>query len=130
MYIVVTIVVSFLLNFLWENLHAPLYSHHLGQKIETWTLFVATLGDVIILSLFVLLWKYFPFLKDKLFLVIPLGLLIAYYIEKYALSVNRWSYNDSMPIVPVLSVGISPLLQLATTGFLLLLLLKKLELLS
>ncbi len=32
--------------------------------------------------------------------------------EWYSLATGRWSYNDRMPIVPVLAVGLWPVLQL------------------
>lgn len=122
--IAITLVGSFLLNFLWENAHAHLYKHHLGETITQKVLIIATLGDVLILSLFVALWWYIPLLRRHYTFVIPLGLIVAFAIEKYALGVGRWAYGPEMPIVPLLNIGFSPMMQLATTGLILILILR------
>ena len=41
-----------------------------------------------------------------------LGAVCAVVFERLALAAGRWSYTDRMPIVPVLGVGLWPLLQL------------------
>ena len=120
----ITLTVSFLLNFLWENAHAHLYTHHLGGTITQKVLIIATLGDVLILSIFTALWWYIPLLGKYYTFVIPLGLVSAFVIEKYALGTGRWAYGPDMPIVPFLNVGLSPLMQLAITGFVLILILR------
>lgn len=128
MLFIVTILLSFVLNFIWENAHAHLYVHHLGGTITQKVLFIATLGDVVILSSFVLLFKTVPFLREHIFLFVPIALFVAYIIEKYALSSHRWAYNESMPIVPMLGVGLSPFVQLAATGLILFFVLVKYKL--
>jgi hypothetical protein len=122
--VLVTLAVSFVLNFLWENLHARFYTQHLGRRINQKILFIASLGDVIILSFFALLWNFIPLFQINSWLVIPLGLIIAAAIEKYALARNRWSYHETMPIVPYLNIGWTPFIQLACTGFILLIILE------
>lgn len=125
MYIIgITLTVSFLLNFLWENMHAPLYTHPSGEVMTQAMLTIATLGDVLFLSVFTALWWYVPLLRQHYTFVIPLGLITAFLIEKHALWVGRWAYGPDMPIVPFLNVGLSPMMQLATTGFVLILLLR------
>jgi hypothetical protein len=111
---------SFLINLIWENAHAPLYAHHLATKITEKTLTVASLGDAIILTTFALGFFYVPFLRERLWLVIPIGLIVAVAIELYALSVHRWAYNDHMPIIPFLNIGFTPTIQLALTGYIVL----------
>ncbi|MCR4285708.1 MAG: hypothetical protein NUW00_02305 [Candidatus Kaiserbacteria bacterium] len=123
----ITLVVSFVLNFLWENAHARLYIHPSGEVMTQAMLTIATLGDVLILSIFTALWWYVPLLKRHYTFVIPLGLITAFVIEKYALEVGRWAYAPAMPIVPFLNVGLSPMVQLATTGFILILVLRMLN---
>lgn len=128
MYIIgITLIVSFLLNFLWENAHVPLYTHPSGEIMTQTMLTIATLGDVLILSVFTALWWYVPLLRRHYTFVIPLGLITAFVIEKYALGVGRWAYAPAMPIVPFLNVGLSPIVQLATTGFILILVLRMLN---
>lgn len=123
----VAVTVAFISNYLWENMHAHLYAHHLGEEIDQSVLFIATLGDVVVLSVFALLWYYTPIFTRNLWLVIPLGLFVGYAIEQYALMTNRWAYTEAMPIVPYLGIGLSPLLQLAATGLLLLFILRWLD---
>lgn len=120
----ITLIVSFLLNFLWENAHAPLYIHPSGEVMTQAMLTTATLGDVLILSVFASLWWYVPFLRQHYTFVIPLGLVTAFLIEKHALWVGRWAYGPDMPIVPFLNVGLSPMVQLAVTGLILTLILR------
>lgn len=123
---IVTVIVSFCLNILWENFHAHLYLKHLGEKINEKTLIIATLGDVVILSFFVVLWWYIPLLRKNFLFVIPFGLIVAFAIEKYVLMTNRWEYSPNMPIVPFLDVGLSPIMQISVTSLILILILRQL----
>lgn len=41
-----------------------------------------------------------------------LGLVYATLLERLALAEGRWSYADAMPLVPLLGVGLLPLLQM------------------
>ncbi|MBI2049155.1 MAG: hypothetical protein HYT29_01855, partial [Parcubacteria group bacterium] len=43
---------GFLVNFLWENLHAPLYVHYQGGAISELVLIRAALFDAAIITLF------------------------------------------------------------------------------
>ena len=40
------------------------------------------------------------------------GALTAAILERWALAVGRWTYNELMPVVPVLDVGLWPVLQM------------------
>lgn len=122
--ITLTLFLSFIFNFIWENLHAPLYTLHLGKIITERTLIIATLGDVVILSLFAILWWYILLLKKHFWFVIPLGLLVAYAIEKFGLATQRWEYEPTMPIIPYLNIGLSPFLQLSVTSIIMILILR------
>ncbi len=122
--VVATLLVAFISNYIWEHAHASMYFHPLGEKMTEWMLFRATLGDVFILGVFALLWYSVPVLKRRIWFVVPLGLVVAYAIEEYALYTSRWAYTEAMPVVPYLEVGLSPLLQLACTALLLLYILK------
>ena len=114
-------ILAFALNFIWEISQSFLYMpHYVGISGLIKVHFIASLGDVVILSIIFLL-SYFIFgfnlLKDKysaknLFVVIIIGLIIAVLIEKYALVTGRWEYNSAMPIIPLLKVGLTPVLQM------------------
>ena len=43
---------------------------------------------------------------------------ISIIIEHFALSAGRWAYNDFMPIIPFLSVGLTPTIELGLLGYL------------
>ena len=45
-------------------------------------------------------------------------LIVAACIEWYWLRAGRWAYNDLMPIIPILKLGLTPVIQLAILGML------------
>jgi len=114
-------ILAFVFNFIWEISQAFLYMpHYIGINGLIKVHFVASLGDVVIIGIIFLL-SYLMFgynlLKDKysvknLFVVIIIGLTMAVLIEKYALVTSRWEYNSVMPIIPLLKVGLTPVLQM------------------
>ena len=111
-------VLSFFLNLIWENLHSLLYINYLGGKISELILVHATLGDAIIITLLCLPFIYLPNQKQKSWLIIPLGVLIAISVEIYALRTGMWAYNEFMPIIPLLKIGLTPTIQLGLLGYL------------
>ncbi|GAA4437033.1 hypothetical protein GCM10023188_30780 [Pontibacter saemangeumensis] len=111
---------GFLLNLIWENAQAPLYLDYSGFYSHLKICFVAAVVDaLVILLLYLLLVAYNQNLYwpmgagpwQYLFLTL-LGGLLAVWFEKWALQGGEWSYTEVMPIVPVLRVGLFPLLQL------------------
>jgi hypothetical protein len=110
-------VVSFILNLVWENAHAYLYAHYMGVEITRFILLRATLVDALIITVISLPFLYFAILKHKGALIIPTGLVIAFAIEHWALSTGRWAYKEFMPVVPLLEVGLTPLIQLGFLGY-------------
>src|SRR3989344_3637976 len=114
-------ILAFVFNFIWEISQAFLYMpHYVGVNGLIKVHFIASLGDTVIIgNIFLLSYSIFGFnvLKDKysvknLFVVIIIGLVLAILIEKYALATGRWEYNSSMPIIPLLKVGLMPALQM------------------
>lgn len=114
-------ILAFAFNFIWEISQSFLYMpHYVGISGLIKVHFIASLGDVVIIGIIFLL-SYlmfgYDFLKDKysvknLFVVIIIGLTMAVLIEKYALASGRWEYNSAMPIIPLLKVGLTPVLQM------------------
>ena len=118
-YLIVSIVAG-MLHFVWEWLHIPLYNNYdvlgSGWELTLW----ATAGDVLytllILALVALIrgdphWIQQP--KENEYLAAGLlGGLVACMVEYKALAFHRWAYAAAMPIVPVLGIGLSPLLQM------------------
>ena len=110
--------VSFFLNLIWENLHSFLYAGYMGGKITEFILLRASVADAGIITLLSLLFMSVPSLKRKSWLIIFVGVLIAIFIELYALNTGRWAYNEYMPMIPILGVGLTPTIQLGLLGYL------------
>ena len=108
---------AFALNILWENLHALLYSNYMGGAITEFILVRASLFDAVLITLIVLPFLYVRALQDKSWLIIVLGILIAILNEWYGLGTGRWAYNALMPIMPLIKVGLTPVLQLGVLGY-------------
>lgn len=121
--------ITFILNFFWEVAQTPLYAPHFDG---VWGLILVHLkasgGDVLMVGIILILnavifrkWSWFcGFNKNKIILTVFWGFILAAGVEFYALSTNRWGYNDLMPIIPILNVGLTPTLQmmiLPTLGF-------------
>lgn len=57
---------AFVLNAVWENMHAPLYVHYQGGSITEWILLRAALWDAIIIVALALLAVFFEKNKNSL----------------------------------------------------------------
>lgn len=102
----------------------PLYKNFNGDRSPL-SRFLRSLYDsfmdaVLILSLFLfpalllslpLEWPFTAGLSAHVLLGL-LGGLVATVIEWRALATGRWQYTDKMPLVPIVKVGLSPLVQL------------------
>ena len=114
-------VISVLLNFLWELAQMPLYVED-GNVLEFAVhCIVPSLGDgIIVLIIFGVGWKllrradwFFRPGASAYAVMLATGLVISVLIEWVAVyGLGRWSYTTRMPIVPLLNVGLSPILQM------------------
>lgn len=115
---VITIfLVALVLNFLWENIHSHLYDNYKGGRITQFILFRASLFDALLISIIV---SPFIFLESTIqynWIIIVIGFIVAVFNEWYGLNTKRWKYKPSMPIIPILNVGITPAIQLAILGY-------------
>jgi len=109
--------ISFGLNFVWEQLHSLLYVAYQGGSITEFILLRATLGDAVMLTLLALPFVYIKALQRHIWLIVPVGLALAVWIEVYALGAGRWSYGAEMPLVPWVHTGLTPTIQLALLGW-------------
>ena len=109
--------IAFILNVIWENLHSLLYDNYMGGKITEFILLRATLADAVIITITTLPFVFFPLLKRQSWLIIFIGFIISIFIEHYALGTSRWTYNSLMPIIPFLSIGLTPSIQLGLLGY-------------
>lgn len=115
------ILLSFAFQFTWELAQSPLYTCS-GDGVRCfWICFRATLGDLgITLVLFGVHQKVPSLLGMAL-----IGAVIAAAIEKISLLMERWTYLETMPTLPILDVGITPVLQMALIPPLIFYILKK-----
>lgn len=118
-------VFSFLLNYPWELMQAPLYqgmpdaAHWDSIKVCT----RATLGDGVIMLL--AYWGAAILIRDRRWIATPrlapiltmigIGVAITVLLERLAIVSDRpswgWRYAETMPMVPLIGIGLAPLLQ-------------------
>ena len=110
-------IIAFVLNFIWENLHFVLYDNYLGGPVSRFILLQATVADAFLIVLLSLPFLYKNYFKNKMWLIIIFGIIMAVFIEWFALYTNWWQYGSNMPIAPILKVGISPMVQLGILGY-------------
>jgi len=118
------VIFALLLNFPWEMLQVPLFArmadapHWQGIKACT----RATFGDAMILL--AAYWVVAARAADREWIAVPrvaqvalftaLGIALTVGIEWLALNglwIHAWRYSASMPILPGIGVGLSPMLQ-------------------
>lgn len=116
--IVTVFLIAFVLNALWENLHSLLYDNYMRGVITEFILLRASLFDALVISVIVLPFLFLPLLKNKSWLIVVVGTIIAIFNEWYGLSTARWAYNSLMPIIPLIHVGLTPAIQLGILGYL------------
>ena len=113
------IVVSFITNLIWEILQGPLY---IGFQYEWNHILFCTLGalaDVLMVLIlyfgFGLVYKNILWIKHlnayRSFFLILIGGIGAVLSEMWHVSKGDWNYTESMPLLPMFEVGISPFLQ-------------------
>lgn len=113
------IFISFIVNLVWELLQGPLYK---GFSFGFHHIFICTLGSLadtimVMLIYFVLAFVYknnYWFLKasvSKIILLILIGTLGAIGGEIWHTASGNWSYATNMPILPLVNVGLLPILQ-------------------
>jgi len=61
----------------------------------------------------------------KTMLLVLIGFIIAYSIELQGLYLQKWEYNSLMPMIPLLNVGLSPIVQMMTLPLITFLITKK-----
>ena len=115
-------VFTFVFQFAWEVLQTPFYLRMPGMSHWAATLVClkATIGDVgIALAAFAAgsWWSHkFHWTRapswQAIAIFMAVGVLVTIAFEWYAVYwANRWGYSEAMPIVPVLRVGVAPILQ-------------------
>ena len=113
---------GFLLHFAWEMMQVPWFDGMLEASHGTvvWLCTRATFGDVVIMVFAFWVgswtvrsrtWVVARFWRPVL-VTIATGLLITVVFEWMATGMlDRWSYADTMPVVPGVGIGLTPFLQ-------------------
>jgi hypothetical protein len=118
-FVFITILVAFILNFVWEIIQGPLYKSFTYSLSHIAFCSLASVADAIMVLLiyFVLaiiykdpLWIKYINLQRTLILIL-IGGIGAILAEMRHLSLGNWAYAPSMPILPFVYAGLSPVLQ-------------------
>ena len=106
---------AFGLNAAWEFWHSRFYVHYQNGPITKAILLRAALFDGAVITLALYLAQQF-FDAGQIWWAAGGLLVFAILLEKWALATARWQYADTMPLIPLLSTGLTPTIQLAVTG--------------
>lgn len=117
---VVTFLIAVVVNFVWEMMQAVLFGPMGGWVSGVWTCFIASLGDGVIVLFIAAIGSLWFQRADWIVrpgfagyaLMTTVGVAIAILIERHALATGRWAYTEQMPVLPVVHVGIVPVLQM------------------
>ncbi|MBI5421028.1 MAG: hypothetical protein HZA35_01810 [Parcubacteria group bacterium] len=114
------VVLAFVLNLVWENAQAPLFNGYQNFVQHFMPCLWATIGDAVIILLFYEAYAFWC--KDRYWIahmkgghivtLMIMGVILAIFMEWGALVSGRWSYAESMPTIPLLGVGLLPVLQM------------------
>ena len=115
----ITLLLAFILNFAWEIIQGPLYTGFTYNLSHIAFCGLASVADAIMVVLiyFVLaiiykdpLWIKHINLQRSLILIL-IGGIGAILAEMRHLSLGNWSYAPTMPVLPFVNAGLSPVLQ-------------------
>ena len=115
----IILILAILLNLAWEMIQMPLYKNMEPGLQSTIFCGMASLADALMVVLLyyglALVYKEaFWIKKAKILQIVALmmaGSIGAVFAELRHVSSGSWSYTDAMPLVPVINVGLSPVLQ-------------------
>lgn len=112
---------SFILNLVWEMSQAFLFMPHFSGAADFIRVHVLAAFTDVVITLLILgpelflsdrtssvIWR-----RKRVAMNVSLGFLAAVAIERYAVSTGMWAYGPFMPIIPILGVGLTPVLQMA-----------------
>ena len=113
-------IVAVPVNYLWELGQSPLYLPASTLSGMLWHCFVASLGDGLIIGLIygacALLFRerdwYLRMSLPRWGVLLTANLAVGTLVEWAGLRLHRWSYADTMPLVPGVGVGLVPILQM------------------
>ena len=118
-FVITTILFAFFFNVAWEILQMPLFKGAVYDWQHIMFCALASLADVIMVLIiyfgFALIYKNAFWVKNlntkNIILLLLIGGIGAVLAEVWQLSIGTWSYAGAMPLIPVVNVGLSPVLQ-------------------
>ena len=110
---------AFLFNLIWELIQIPLYKNGSYSLEHIAFCALASIADAILVMLLffgsAVIFKNLFWIQDKkwqqIIIVILIGGIGTVLGEMRHLSIGSWAYADVMPIIPIVNVGLSPILQ-------------------
>ncbi len=110
---------AFILNFAWEVIQGPLYKSFTYSISHIAFCALASVADAIMVLLlylgFALIYKDPLWAKgltfQRVFILMVVGGIGASLAEVRHLVADNWAYDVSMPIIPAVGVGLSPVIQ-------------------
>jgi hypothetical protein len=118
-FVITTILFAFFFNVAWEILQIPLFKGGVYEWHHILFCVLASVADVIMVLIiyfgFALIYKNALWVKNlntkRIILLMLTGGTGAVLAEVWQLSIGTWSYASAMPLIPVVNVGLSPVLQ-------------------
>lgn len=108
-------VTAFTLNWFWEV--AQTFAFDMSGvsigKMLLFCTFASVIDGVVTVLIFWLLQRFIEVVNWKFYLAAAVfGSLSAIFFERAAFTFNLWSYDEEMPVLPILGTGLLPFLQL------------------
>ena len=108
-------------NYVWELAQRPFYAGGDDFRAALWHCFVAALGDgLLVILIFAaaavaqgsFTWFIKPAARGYAAMV-GAAIVIGFAVEWWGLRIaERWKYSERMPLIPLIDIGIVPLLQM------------------
>lgn len=118
-FVVTTAILAFVLNLIWEEAHGLLYE---GFQYDLGHIAFCALASVADMFMVLILLFVFGLIYKTVFWIVPVrfnrslvlilvGGVGAILAEMWHTRRGDWSYADTMPMLPLVEVGVSPVLQ-------------------
>ena len=115
-------VIAFVLHLAWETIQCSPFFRHTANTPNLGAMILASAGDVLmILAVYLMTaikYRSFSWFKEQwgtslTLSVVGFSLILAVFVEIWAIRTQRWAYTDNNPVLPILGISILPLLQMA-----------------
>lgn len=125
---------AFILNFIWEVAQGPLYENFQYDWKHISFCALASVADMFMVLVlffgFSLIYKNVFWIShwntNQVATLVLVGGVGAILSERWHITQGDWAYAESMPVIPVIEVGLSPVLQFAILPLIIFLLSRKL----